>query len=219
MKKTIISTIIIILVFLSGIWIGKTQFQKKSVPENQITEEIDTAQVNLQKIWEEKYPIYAVAGGLPDPADKYRYIVDSWYGFTFTVNGNCTTQYAVDANRNNKTDSILKKRIGKDWHERFEKTVDSLYRIDTLAISIAENDSSVQNLIKLKAKENPLDFYPGYKCYAAPQKNFRIVSITCNDRIYNDTINVSFMRVAVDISKKKVTKIEDTPMEWDFLGF
>ncbi|MFV5702847.1 hypothetical protein ACM55F_13325 [Flavobacterium sp. XS2P12] len=217
MKKRITIILVISLTFLIGIWIGKTKFKNSSISENE--KEIDTAQVNEEREYENNHPTYSVQGGFPKVDDHYRFLVASkWYNFRFEVNGTTCTDPSnndIDYKHNNITDSILKKRIGKNWKEKFEKTVDSLYIIDTTSVNIAKNDISVKNRIKVKSKKYKYEVYPNYKCYATPEKFLKIISIEWRGKIYNDSSNVSFMRVTVDIKANKVRKIEDAEMEWN----
>lgn len=218
MKKWVALLLAVLTSLALGIWIGKSRYQSTSNSDNSIAEEIDTAQINFEKEMELKYPIYTEPGGLPLPDDKYRYLVSGWYGFRFRTTGSsCTDQYqkTFDAGRNKKTDSILSARISPDWHERFEKTVDSLYAIDSLACSIAENDPAIKRLIKSKTKDYKHTVYPTYKYIPTPQKHIKAVSIEWLGKIYKDNANVSFIRAAVDIRTKKVIKTEDIEMEWD----
>ncbi|RZK07003.1 MAG: hypothetical protein EOO46_14920 [Flavobacterium sp.] len=212
MRKNILVTIIALVLFLCGFWIGSTQFQNNSDPDEEIETETD-----LEKEISELSPIYTVMGGLPKQDDKYRYLVDGWYGFRFRTTGSSCTDVDrnIDIDQNKKTDSILTKRIGKDWMQKFERTVDSLYAIDTLVTNIARNDIGVKNLIKLKSSKNTEKSYPSYKCYPTTSKFLKAVSIQWEGEIYNTTYEVSYMRVIVDINEKKVKKIETTEIKAD----
>ena len=216
MKKKVITISAFLLIFFVGIWIGKTKFQINSNSDEPNIVKIDTAQINAEREYENEFPTYTVQGGMMQPEDKYRYIIDRWYGFRFVVNGNTCTDpnnMNIDLNHNNRTDSILKKRIGKNWYEKFEKSVDSLYSLDTLAVFIVRNNIQVKNLIKKKSKNK--DRYTSYKCYSTNKGNLKIVSLEWEDIIYKDSINVSFARVIIDIKEKRVKGIEQSEMEWN----
>lgn len=213
MKKNIVFVLAVAAALVVGIVIGKTTFFDHSVSEEKNKTPVDTAMINAEIKFENKYPTYMIAGGRPDIKDRYRYIVDNWYNFRFSVNGTTCTDLnnqIIDINRNNRTDSILKKRIGKNWMEKFEKSVDSLYHIDSLAIHIAENSETVKNAIREKAKTTNAKRYIDYKCYPTTNKNLKIVSVEWTGLIYKDSIMVSFLRAIVDIKSKKVKEIEKT---------
>jgi len=214
MKKTIL-LIIGLLLFLCGFWIGSTPFQSNSNPD----EEIDT-ETDMEKAINESYPIYRVAGGLPKPDDKYRYLVDRWYGFRFRTTGSSCTDVDrnIDIEQNKKTDSIVTRRVGKNWMLKFERTVDSLYIIDTLITNIARNDPSVKKLIELKSFKASEKLYPSYNCYPTTNKFIKVVSIQWQGGIYNDSTEVSYMRIVIDINQKKVIKIEDTEIKANWLA-
>lgn len=220
MKKTIVTTLfLVILSFGFGFWINQKFYS--NVNSFEIGNETlkDTAEINLEKFIENVRPTFTIRGGIPDPKDRYRYIVDRWYHFSFRVtSGGCTNQYeySIDHARNHTTDSILKKRIGKNWRDRFEKSVDSLYNIDTLAIHIAKNDTDVKLLInkKLSKKYNN---YVNYKCYPTTNHYVKIVSVEWEGKIYNDSTEVSFIRAIVNLKEEKVIEIEKTEM--NSLGF
>ncbi len=216
MKKIAALIVIVFAAVLIGIFIGKSKLFDKPVVEDKEEVEVDTAMVNAEKKYENKYPTYTVAGGLPQVRDKYRNIVDRWYNFNFVVNGsNCTdpSNQNVDVKHNNRTDSILKKRIGKNWMELFEKTADSLFLIDSLAIAITENDRAVKNIIKQKSLKDVNAKNARYKCYPTTDKNVKLVSAEWSGIIYRDTTEVSFFRAIVDIKNKKVKEIERTERE------
>ena len=216
MRKTFIHSLIILLAIAFGIWIGKTKFETAPKDVERVIE-VDTAQINYEKEIEIRYPTYTVQGGLPEPDDKYRYLVSQWFEFRFrTTSSSCTNQHkeTIDFNKNNITDSILSARIGPDWYERFEKAVDSLYRLDTLACHVVKNDKTIQKLIKTKTQGNP-EVYPVYECYPAPNANLKVISVSWLGKIYKDTVHVSFIRASVDLRTKKIVNIEDLEMEWD----
>jgi hypothetical protein len=75
--------------------------------------------------------------GMIQEKDRQRQIVDDWYKFDFRIIAGCIVSDSlrkVTDEHNRKTDSILTVRIGKDWRDKFEHTVDSLYSGDSLAI-------------------------------------------------------------------------------------
>ncbi|WP_291150804.1 hypothetical protein [Flavobacterium sp. UBA7680] len=221
MKRTLIFISVVLVSITVGFLIGKENFEYKSVNEEETKTKTDTSWTNAEIRLENRFPTYAVSGGLPDEKDKYRYIVDNWYNFRFVVSGtSCTdiNNQTVDINHNNRTDSILKKRIGKNWKEKFEKSVDSLYKIDSLAMYIAEKDISVKNVIKQKTIQSGPQ-YTQYKCYPTTNSNLKIVSVEWRGLIYKDSTKVSFLRAIVDLKGRKVKEIEKTEKEADFFNY
>ncbi|KFF06664.1 hypothetical protein [Flavobacterium reichenbachii] len=215
MKKIIVALILIVLSFASGFWVNQNFYSDRKTEETENEKLQDTAEINRQKRLENLSPTYTIRGGLPDYKDKYRYVIDRWYNFSFRVTaGGCTNQdeYPIDEAQNHKTDSILKKRIGINWRERFEKSVDSLYKIDSLSINIAENNSEIKKLTNKKLAHKSKD-YVSYKCYPTTSDNVKIVSIEWEGKIYKDSTKVSYLRAIVDLKAKRVIEIEKTEKE------
>ena len=214
MKKTIITTsILIILSFAFGFWLNQKIYTNKNSLENEKL--VDTAAINRENRIENECPTFTIRGGMPNYKDKYRYIVDRWYNFSFSVTpGGCTNQdeYGIDEVQNHKTDSLLKKRIGINWREKFEKSVDSLYKIDSLSINIAEKDVGIKRLSKKKLNNKSKD-YVSYKCYPTTKDNVKIVSFEWMGKIYKDSTRVSYIRAIIDLKEKKVIEIEKTEKE------
>jgi hypothetical protein len=216
MKKTIITTLIlVILSFAFGFWINQKFYSNRKSLENENEKLKDTAEINRQKRMENEYPTFTIRGGLPNYKDKYRYIVDRWYNFSFRVTpGGCTNQdeYKINEVQNHKTDSLLKKRIGKNWRDKFEKSVDSLYKIDSLSINIAENDFEIKRLVNKKLNNKSKDFM-NYKCYPTTKDNVKIVSFEWEGKIYKDSTIVSYIRAIINLKERKVIEIEKTEKE------
>ncbi|KAF2513870.1 hypothetical protein [Flavobacterium foetidum] len=221
MRKNILFVLLIIIILVIGIVIGKTKVFEKQAVEEHKKAVIDSESVNAEIRLENKYPTYTVFGGPPDPKDQYRYIIARWYNFRFSVNGtSCTNivDHSADVRHNNRTDSILQRRIGKNWRDLFENSVDSLYKVDSLAISITEKSILVKNAIKQKEKTNKAK-YISYKTYPTTDKNLKIVSVEWYGMIYRDSTKVSFLRAIVDVKNKKVTQIEKAEREGNLFMF
>jgi hypothetical protein len=216
MKKTIIITLILIsLSFTFGFWINQKFYSNRSSSEIENEKWKDTAEFNLKNRMENEFPTFTERGGLPNYKDKYRYIVDRWYNFSFRVTaGGCTNQneYEIDESQNHKTDSLLKMRIGKNWREKFEKSVDSLYKIDSLSIEIAEKNVEIKILTNKKLNNKSKDFV-SYKCYPTTKDNVKIVSFEWKGKIFKDSTTVSYIRAIIDLKEKKVIEIEKTEKE------
>ena len=90
--------------------------------------------------------------------------------------------------------------------------MDSLYKLDSLAIHIAENNNQIRQFInekiKLNAKRNI-----NHKCYPTTNDNVKIVSFEWRGKIYRDSISVSYIRAVVDLNSKKVIEVEKTEKE------
>lgn len=176
------------------------------------TEEIKEVEIDSFEILRPSYWV----SGMIDPKDQQRQLVDEWYGFSYRIKGSCMVSNAdrlATEKHNEKTDSILSSRIGKDWKARFEKTVDSLYAIDSLAIEIARADSYILNFDTIASKYNEEHkFYANlrYSAYATTNENLRLVTITGYGIIYKEVGRLNYLRATVDLKKKKVIHIDNT---------
>lgn len=193
--------IIISVVFIIGC--GKSKAPIKTQKQN----EVDSIEI-LRPSW----LIY----GLPDEKERQRSIVDDWYGFRIRRVGGCMISDSlrdVVEQRNSITDSVLKIRIGPDWMIRFEKTVDSLYSIDSIAIAIARSDAYVRNFeINTEKHNDEYNYYPNleYNVYFTPKENEKVVGLEGYGVIYKKVRRLSYLRITVDISQKKILNIEKT---------
>ena len=176
------------------------------------TEEIKEVEIDSFEIYRPSYWV----SGMIDPKDQERQIVDEWYTFRYVINGSCFVSNAdrlATEKHNQKTDSILSSRIGKDWKARFEKTVDSLYSIDSLAIEIARADSYILNFDTITSKYNEEHkFYANlrYYAYATTNEDLRLVTISGYGFIYNKVGSINYLRATVDLKNKKVINIDKT---------
>lgn len=176
------------------------------------TEENKQVEIDSFEIYRPSYWV----SGMIDPKDQERQIVDEWYTFRYVINGSCFVSNAdriATEKHNQKTDSILSSRIGKDWKARFEKTVDSLYSIDSLAIEIARADSYILNFDTMTSKYNEEHkFYANlrYDAYATTNENLRLVTISGYGFIYNKVGSINYLRATVDLKNKKVINIDKT---------
>ena len=176
------------------------------------TEEIKEVEIDSFEIYRPSYWV----SGMINPKDQERQIVDEWYTFRYVINGSCFVSNAdriATEKHNQKTDSILYSRIGKDWKARFEKTVDSLYAIDSLAVEIARADSYILNFDNITSKYNEEHkFYANlrYDAYATSNENLRMVTISGYGHIYNKVGSINYLRATVDLKNKKVINIDKT---------
>jgi len=203
MKRITLSTIAS-LMFLSFISCKNNHSKTEVIKEV----EIDSFEIYRPSYW---------VSGMTDPKDQQRQLVDEWYGFTYLINGSCMASNAdriASEKHNQKTDSILSSRIGKDWKAKFEKTVDSLYAIDSLAVEIARADTYILNFDTITSKYNEEHkFYANlrYTAHASPNENLRLVTVTGYGLIYNKVERLNYLRATVDLKKKKVINIDITP--------
>jgi hypothetical protein len=160
-------------------------------------------------------PSYLVSG-ITNPKDHQRQIVDEWYKFRYVISGSCfvsNSDRQAAEKHNKKTDSILSLRIGKNWKQRFEKSVDSLYTIDSTAIAIASADSYILNFDTTARKYNKENkFYANllYTAYATNNKDQRLVAITGYGITNKEVGRLNYLRATVDLKKKKVINIDKT---------
>ena|ERR1051325_6194635 len=171
--------------------------------------------MSVQDSIEYLYPSLWVYGGPPEQKDYQRQILDRWYDFRFTIKSSlCTVAPDKDTEAHNKkTDSVMTARLGKDWYKRFEKSVDSLYAIDSLAIAIAQADSYIHNFDTTTEKHNDkYNYYPNlrYTSHATNDDNIKIVTIEGYGVAYRQVGDLSYLRATVDLKKKKVINIDKT---------
>jgi len=176
------------------------------------TEDIKEVEIDSFEILRPSYWV----SGMTNPKDQQRQTVDEWYKFRYVIKGSC---FAANEDRqasekhNRKTDSILSLRIGKDWKTRFEKTVDSLYAIDSLAIEIARSDKDILNfdtITSIYNEEHKFFANLRYNAYATTNENLRLVTVTRYGLIYNEVGILNYLRATVDLKKKKVINIDKT---------
>lgn len=185
--------------------------RKEEVTDNhQKTETIATVDS-----FEIKYPSLWVYGGPSDPKDDQRQIVDAWYNFRFIIKSSrCTDTPEDGTDKHNKiTDSIMTARLGKDWYQIFERSVDSLYAIDSMAITIAQADRYIHNFDIATEKHNDkYGFYPNlrYTAHATSDDNIKVVTVEGYGVVYNDIGSMNYLRATVDIKRKKVINIDKT---------
>lgn len=213
MKRIVLIIALCVTAFVLG-WLGKGMTE---VPAKEKTELTNKQKFYRQQdsLLEISYPSYIVNSGKPDSKDRLRYLVADSYNFRFIVTGgDCTDADMADYSKHNKkTDSIMTIRVGKDWYQRFEKSSDSLYEIETLAESIAEKDIRGMKLIKNVLKDTSLHFYPQYKSAPTFQPKIKVVALLGEGRIYKDVTEVNYMRFFVDIEKEKVIKVDTSSYE------
>jgi hypothetical protein len=161
------------------------------------------------------YPSLWVYGGPPDPKDHQRQIVDEWYHFRFKIKSSrCTDSPEEGTDKHNKfTDSIMTARLGKDWYQKFEKTVDSLFAVDSMAVAIALADKFILNFDTTTERHNDkYDFYPNlrYTAHATADNNLKVVTVEGYGVVYNAVGSLNYLRATVDMKRKKVISIDKT---------
>src|SRR5690606_28251079 len=100
--------------------------------------------------------------------------------------------------------------------KRFEYSADSLYAIDSLAIEIIKNDSSIQVFLKKIDKYNEdYNYYPhldfhSYQSYKDEGSNLRNVDIDGYGVIADKKTRVIYLREILDMSTIKIIEIDTT---------
>lgn len=167
---------------------------------------VDSFEILRPSLW--------VGPGLSEPKDRQRQIVDEWYHFRYVLGGTCTdAQLATKDQHNKKTESIMTVRMGKDWYKKFERSVDSLFTIDSLAIEIAKADQRVKKFGKATEKHNDkYNFYPNLRYYsnATPDDDIKVVTVEGYGIVYNKVGDLNYLRATIDLKKKKVISIDWT---------
>lgn len=120
---------------------------------------------------------------------------------------------------NDEVMAKLEKKWGKGWEKRFEYSADSLYAIDSLAIEIIKNDSSIQVFLKKIDKYNEdYNYYPhldyhSYQSYKDKGSNLRNVDIDGYGVIADKKTRVIYLRAILDMSTLKIIEIDTTLRE------
>ena len=153
-----------------------------------------------------------VYGAQPQTQVDERQTIDHWYNFYF-INGKFTTMPGIDFIHSKRTDSIMSSRFGKDWHDRFEKSVDSIYRIDSMTITIAKTDPFISLFCKNNDKHNDkYNYNPNFTftAHTSPDSNIMVVAIDGYGVIHNKISSLNYLRATVDLRQKKVIHIDKT---------
>lgn len=184
-----------------------TASQPESQPTPETTAGLDTFDMLRPSYW-----VY----GMSQPKDRQRQVAAAWYKFRYRIIAGCIVTDSLEraANEHNRiTDSILTARIGKDWRDKFEHTVDSLYASDSSAIEIARADPFIHHFDKAAEKYDAgYDYYPNlrYTCHPTPEDHIKVVVTEGYGVIHGQVEWVSYLRAKVDMKKKKVIAIDKT---------
>lgn len=168
-------------------------------------------QNEMDSLMDIKFPRYEVYG-LHQERDRQRTFIDHQYGFRYQIVGGCTVdeRTRIEAEtQNQKTDKIMTSRYGKDWMEKFEHSVDSMYAIDSIAIHIA---TTMPNYKKLDADTSLFNFK--HIVFSTPIENVKLVEIRGDKK--NDRTTYSYLRATVDIDKKKIINVDSQPYEYRY---
>jgi hypothetical protein len=156
--------------------------------------------------------------GMPEDKDWQRTVIAQKLNFRFDViaGDNLSSDNYIPEDfekHNKKTDSILTKRIGINWRRIFEFQVDSLYFIDSIAISIVKSNSFISSYNRRIEKYNvKYDYYPNlqYRSHATPNDYIKLVEISGNGLINGSVEHHSIVRTTVDLKSKNVICIDTT---------
>lgn len=207
MKKRIIYTVAAICLTVTSFSAGWLLSRYKKLKEE--TPEQETG-MDEDKAYEMTYPSYWVYG-MHEEKDRQRAIIASrLYGFRFMVTGGCTvtTEQEYETLAHNKvTDSIMSKRIGKNWLQKFEKSADSLYSLDSTAIKIASDNRMVANFLE-KQKNSSGHIAPNFTSMPTPDNTIKIVNFQKSGYINGHEEMLSLLRVVVNLKESKVISID-----------
>jgi|GEM_PF-3634786 len=219
-RKKIVAVIIIITALVSfglGWFLNNhnKSLANDDKPKNKQITYTDSIENITDSIMNIKYPIYEVYG-MPNEKDKQRQIVDYTYKFRFHIIGGCEvddmTKVRTEIN-NEKTNKIMISRYGKHWMGKFERSVDSLYSLDSLAIDIAQKDKHVRR-IESQIEQYHSHIQPKYKCWETSESNKRMVTLDAESPSNGQMKYMNQFRATVDIKNKKVTNLDSTPFEY-----
>ena len=184
--------------------------------ENKLTEiKLKTKSASPIDSFEISYPSLWVYGGPPSPRDHQRQIVDDLYHFRFVIkSSSCTVSPEIGTDKHNQiTDSIMTVRYGRNWQQRFEYSVDSLYTLDSLAIAIAKSDKYILKLEKVRGVHNDkYDFYPSleYNTHATFDDNVKLVTLEGLGVVKGRVMRLNYLRATIDIRRQKVIVADKT---------
>ena len=202
--------------YFAFILLTSVSCNKSKTEESKVTEiKAKTKSASPTDLFEISRPSLWVYGGPPSPRDHQRQIVDDLYHFRFDIkSSSCTVTPEIGTDKHNQiTDSIMTVRLGRDWQQRFEHSVDSLYTLDSLAIAIAKKDKYILKLEKTAGMHNDkYDFYPGleYTAYATSDDNLKIVTINGLGVVKSRVKMLNYIRVTIDIRKRKAIFTDKT---------
>ena len=200
-------TLIILLVSL-------VSCKSKTLKDSKHESHLKKSNIDSMEIIRPSYWVF----GMPDVKDWQRQIIAHNLRFRYKI----IAGDALDSKdsipektekHNRITDSVLSKRIGKNWYKLFESKVDSLYSLDSLAISIAKSNHYIASFDKKTEIHNDkYDFYSNldYTSYATQNGNIKVVEITGYGVAYGRLGHLNYMRITVDLEKRKVINIDST---------
>ena len=209
--RPIIITSIIIITASAFFCLGWFMKEPEILPVNESVV-VDEQQRISDSIMDAEYPEYQVYG-MHQEKDWQRQTVDRIYKFRFSIVGGCTTDDKIRAaaeKQNKITDRIMIARYGKDWLDKFENSVDSLYTLDSLSIEIARQDRRIANIeTKLKAYNTHLE--PQYSSGATPNDNIRMVTLSAEGPSNGKQRYMNHFRAAVDLKRSKIVNLDTIP--------
>lgn len=149
----------------------------------------------------------------PDVKWRERQIVESWYS-------HIDSYYDIDPSDaevvllNEKNDSLLKKRSDISWRAQYEKSIDSLFAVNSTAVTIAKNDFEVQQSLKKAIVRFGLadTFVPEYITRSSSNPVIKVVCLEGHAVVDRYRENVSLLRVFVNIKTGSVVTIETEPI-------
>ncbi len=174
-----------------------------------------TEDEKYERYYDSVYPSLLIYGGLPEPKDRQRQIVDEWYKFRFIVMSYQCNNPAPNSTyeHNLKTDHVMSERFGYNWYQKFENSVDSLYAIDSFAEKIAISDSRIQRWLQIHDSYNPqYQFYPNieFHSHSTLHDDIKMVIFSGYAFISKSVQRINMLRATVNLRKSKVVNIDST---------
>lgn len=213
MRKIVILLLIILtaVAFFSLGWFIKKP-EKLPVADVEVPEIVNEEQRHADSIIDAEYPEYHVYG-MHQEKDQQRQLIDHKYKFRFTIVAGCLVDNEIiaSAEKQNKiTDRIMTSRYGKNWLDKFENSVDSLYAIDSLAIEIARSDKRIGK-IEARIKKYNAGIESQYSSSETPDDNIRMVTLMAVDPAIRERMFMSYFRAAVDVKRRRVVNLDVIP--------
>lgn len=174
----------------------------------------------FERYYDSCFPSLLIYGGPPNDKDMIRQSIDEWYGFRYIImSTRCTEPVPKGTLKHNiKTDNIMSARLGFDWFQKFKKSVDSMYTIDTIARKIAlKNKEIIKWMNYHNAYNQKHKFYPNIylNTYSSLNDSIRVVWFSGYAFASKSTKIVSMMRATIDLNKKRVSNIDSTAINFN----
>lgn len=163
------------------------------------------------------HPVYQVYG-LPSENGREISQAAQLMGFSYVSIAGCevnsTLTASVEAN-NRKSDSILQKKIGKNWEKVLYRKADSLFALNTIALKLAKSNPLVNKINH--RYENHLT----YIVDPLPTKNLYLIrgyKSHWADENHRKVFLKDHIKVSVDLKKNQLISIDTTTIITDTIS-